>query len=137
MLTTVPVPADDLPPERAAILDLAGELVPHAAQLVAAVRDEGPDVVQALLAATPGGRVDALAVILAGMVDPDRTVRSLLAWSLEGPVPTVGHPPLLSGREPREHGTERGYRQHRTADDPACPPCTAAHTAARAASRAA
>lgn len=136
MLATVPDPdeTDPAPPE---VLDLAAELVPVATRLVVAVRDEGPDAVKDVLATVPQGRVDALAVILAGMVDPDRTVRSLLAWSLEGPVPTVGHPPLLSGREPREHGTQRGYRQHRRADEDPCDPCSSAHAADVAARRAA
>lgn len=28
---------------------------------------------------------------------------------------------------PREHGSERGYQQHRYDDTPACAPCRAAH----------
>jgi hypothetical protein len=37
--------------------------------------------------------------------------------------------PRLSRRLPREHGTERGYHQHRSRHDwPICGPCKAAHT---------
>jgi hypothetical protein len=38
-------------------------------------------------------------------------------------------------RAPREHGTERGYWQHRADHAPACPPCRAAHTAHNLAAR--
>lgn len=31
-------------------------------------------------------------------------------------------------RAPREHGTERGYRQHQTHGDRFCTPCRTAHT---------
>src|SRR5690348_16183231 len=63
---------------------LADQLVPIAAELVATVRDCGPDDVAAILARVPGNRHDALAVVLAAMVDPDQSVRDLLAWTLNG-----------------------------------------------------
>lgn len=75
---------------------LAVDLVPFAARLVAAVRDDGPADVAALLAAVPEGRHDALAVVLAAMVDPDRTPAQLLAWTdwdAAAPVTTVLPPP--------------------------------------------
>lgn len=62
---------------------LADALVPLAAELVATVRDYGPDDVAAVLARVPEGRHDALAVILAAMVDPDASPRQLLAWTGE------------------------------------------------------
>jgi hypothetical protein len=158
MSRITPLPTTPLEDVDDARLDLAEELVPLAARLVVAVRDEGPDAVADVLAAVPvrpGETLpawDALAVILAGMVDPARTMRQLLGWSLEAPVDTLGsHPPILTsapaaepepvvepvepvvrrgpGRPPapREHGTERGYRQHRTRREDACDPCRAAH----------
>jgi DNA-binding NarL/FixJ family response regulator len=84
-------PPDNGPQEPA---QLADELVPIATQLVATVRDYGPDDVAAVLAQVPHGRYDALAVVLAGMVDPDRSAAELLAWSLAGPVPSREQTPL-------------------------------------------
>lgn len=68
--------------------DLAQELVPIAAQLVATVRDYGPDDVKAVLSRVPDGRHDALAIVLAAMVDPDARPSQLLAWTELGPVPS-------------------------------------------------
>ncbi|WP_100499384.1 hypothetical protein [Geodermatophilus chilensis] len=63
---------------------LVDQLLPIAAELVGTVRDYGPDDVAAVLARVPAGRHDALAVVLAAMVDPDRSPAELLAW-LDGP----------------------------------------------------
>ncbi len=63
---------------------LADALVPIAAQLVGTVRQYGPDDVSAVLARVPNGRHDALAVVLASMVDPDATPSQLLAWTRGG-----------------------------------------------------
>lgn len=64
-------------------------VVPLAARLVATVHDEGPDATDAVLDAinaVPAPdevRADAaLAVILAAMVDPNRSPHDLLAWTL-------------------------------------------------------
>lgn len=65
--------------------ELVEYLVPIAAELVGTVRDYGPDMVAAVLARVPDGRHDALAVVLAAMVDPDARPGHLLAWT-EGPV---------------------------------------------------
>ena len=107
---------------------LAHTLVPIAARLVATVRDYGPDDVVDVLRCVPAGRFDALAVILAGMVDPDATPADLLAWTEEGPVRS----PLTvaawqSHPLPREHGSERGYYQHRSRGEVQCAPCRRAH----------
>lgn len=59
-------------------------LVPLAAELVGTIRDYGPADVAAILARVPDGRHDALAVVLAAMVDPDATPRELLAWTVNG-----------------------------------------------------
>ena len=69
------------------------ELIDVAAQLVGSVRDYGPDVVASVLATVPEGRHDALAVVLAAMVDPDRTPGELLAW-LDEPTPSREFTPL-------------------------------------------
>lgn len=108
---------------------LAEELVPIAAELVGTVRDYGPESVAEVLARVPGGRHDALAVVLAAMVDPEQTARDLLSW--------IDREPPRQTRYPREHGTLRGYRQHsyRNPYDPPCAPCRAAHAADRAARR--
>lgn len=62
----------------------ADALVPLAAELVGVVRDYGPDDVAEVLARVPDGRHDALAVVLAAMVDPDSSPRELLAWTTVG-----------------------------------------------------
>jgi hypothetical protein len=62
----------------------ADSLVPIAAELVGTVREFGPDDVAAVLGRVPAGRFDALAVVLAAMVDPDSTPRELLAWTTGG-----------------------------------------------------
>ena len=67
---------------------LADALVPLAAELVGTVRDFGPEDVAAVLARVPEGRHDALAVVLAAMVDPDARPSQLLAWTQLGPVPS-------------------------------------------------
>jgi hypothetical protein len=51
---------------------------------VGTVRDEGPAAVAAVLARVPDGRHDALAVILAAMIDPDAKASDLLAWTRGG-----------------------------------------------------
>lgn len=102
--------------------DLADALVPIAAELVGTIRDYGPEDTAEILARVPDGRLDALAVVLAAMVDPDRTPAELLAWTRV----TVPARPQRGPRFAREHGSLRGYRQH-TAADPACGPCRAAH----------
>lgn len=60
--------------------ELVAQLVPIAARLVGAVRDYGPEEIAAVLARVPDGRHDALAVVLAAMVDSTRTPQQLLAW---------------------------------------------------------
>jgi DNA-binding NarL/FixJ family response regulator len=67
-------------------IELADSLVPLAAELVGTIRDFGPEDVAAVLARVPDGRHDALAVVLAAMVDPDKRPRELLAWTFDGPV---------------------------------------------------
>jgi hypothetical protein len=58
--------------------DLAEALVPVATRLAGAVRDGDPHAVACLLAKVPAAAKDDLAVVLAAMVDVDRTPRELL-----------------------------------------------------------
>lgn len=111
-------------------------LVPIAAELVGTLRDYSLEDVDAVLARVPESDHAALAKVLAAMVDPDASVRDLLAWTKSGPVKSrdvdPGHKVLASIKNshplPREHGSERGYQQHRSRDDmPACEPCQVAH----------
>lgn len=92
---------------------LVQQLVPVGCRLVGAVRDRDADDVAHVLATVPDGRLDALLVVVAAMVNPDRTARDLLAWASEEP--------------PAEPSTARGFRSIDTpepvpADDPAEPP---------------
>lgn len=113
-----------------------GSLIPVAAQLVGTVRDYGPEDVQAVLAQADGRHAE-LALVLAAMVDPDASPAELLAWQKAGPVQSRDAKPMqrtgVGGRPkaPREHGTDRGYFQHRNRKDwPACEPCRIAHNEA-------
>ena len=69
------MPSDPPPTQQ-----LTEELLPIAAELIGCVHDYGPAEVAAVLASVPDGRHDALAVVLAAMVDPDRPASELLAW---------------------------------------------------------
>lgn len=71
----------------------AEQLVPLAAELVGSVRDFGNEVVADVLARVPNGRHDALAVVLAAMVDPDARPSELLSWTSD-PVPSRPWEPL-------------------------------------------
>jgi hypothetical protein len=81
------MPSDPPPTQQ-----LTDELLPIAAELIGCVHDYGPAEVAAVLASVPDGRHDALAVVLAAMVDPDATPASLLAW-LEQPVQSRTYEP--------------------------------------------
>lgn len=66
-----------------------------------------------------------LALTLAAMVDPDADVYDLLEWCSADPAEL---PPRAQARRyPREHGTPRGYYQHRDNGEPTCDDCRAAH----------
>lgn len=111
----------------------------HAARLVSAVRSGSRTQVTGTLALTPGGRTDVLAIALASLVDEDSTLSELLAWTRyraprrPGPS-TLAVSAAQTGRRalPREHGSERGYKQHHHLQDlPACEDCRAAHSVAQ------
>lgn len=94
--------------------ELVEQMVPLALELVGTVRDYGPEDVATVLGKVPGrpadfGPLDALAVVLAGMVDPDARPAQLLAWTQGGPVQSrdTARPPghltvaAVSERAPR------------------------------------
>lgn len=61
--------------------DLAEEMLPVAVRLACLVRgDGGPQDIQSELAALDAQQKDALIVVLAGLVDPDRPIGSALSW---------------------------------------------------------
>lgn len=61
--------------------DLAEELLPTAAELVTIVHgDGGPDELGSLIGGLGAVQKDALLVLLASMVDPDRTLSDAFAW---------------------------------------------------------
>lgn len=99
-----------------------------ASRLVEAVhRGTRPAVVRALAAAraAAGDDPDVLDITLAAMIDPDRDVYELLEWCSAAPEEL---PPRRQARRyPREHGSPRGYWQHRDNGEPSCAECRAAH----------
>jgi hypothetical protein len=99
-----------------------------AGRLVDAVhRGTRPDVVRALAACreSAGGDPDVLAITLAAMVDPAADLADLLRWCSADPSEL---PPRRQARRlPREHGTPRGYWQHRDNGERTCAECRAAH----------
>jgi FixJ family two-component response regulator len=60
--------------------DLIEALMPDAAFLAMAVRDRDPADIHTRLAGLARHELEALAVILAGMVDPDRSLADALGW---------------------------------------------------------
>jgi hypothetical protein len=60
--------------------DLAEALLPDAAYLAMAVRDRDPADIAQRLAGLTRHELEALAVVLAALVDPDRSLREALGW---------------------------------------------------------
>lgn len=67
-------------PDTEARGDLAEAMLPAAAALIAAVRDGTRAEVGRVLSVIAPENMHALAVVLAAMVDPDRSIADLLAW---------------------------------------------------------
>lgn len=90
--------------------------VPLALELVDAVhRWDRRDVMAALDRAD----LEALAVVLAAMVDQDRTLTQMLGW-------TDAHMPTVRARSERPLvpcGTPSAAKRHKTWGEPVCPPC--------------
>jgi hypothetical protein len=60
---------------------IAADLAPVAAQVVATIRDYDLADVHHILGEVPAERRQELILVLAAMVDPDRTAGELLAWT--------------------------------------------------------
>lgn len=60
--------------------DLVESLLPEAAGLVVAVREEAQEQIADRLQGLGRHELEALAVVLAALVDPDRTVKDALGW---------------------------------------------------------
>lgn len=60
--------------------DLAEALIPQAAALAVAVREEPQEEIADRLRGLSHHELEALAVVLAAMVDPDRSLKDALAW---------------------------------------------------------
>ncbi|MEZ7005609.1 hypothetical protein [Streptomyces sp. AD55] len=60
--------------------DLAEALLPEAAGLVVDVHEGAPEEVEARLSRLGRHELEALAVVLAGIVDPDRSLKAALGW---------------------------------------------------------
>ena len=103
------------------------DLAPVAAELVGTVRDYGPDDIRNVLDQADG-RLEHLAVVLAAMVDPDKTPAELLDWTTTGPVLSRDRPPSRH-KGPREKKTpltaaERRRRQNESNRQlKRCPEC--------------
>ena len=116
-------------PEPRTGTDLVAECTLLGLRLAAALRHGDRTQVDQLLEEIPGGRMDVLALSLAAMVDPDLELSTTTGQVISG----SRRPRLTGGPEllPREHGTRRGYRQHRDREEQPCPECTAAWAVAR------
>lgn len=77
--------------------DLAESLVPTAARLVGAVHDDGPAAVARVLAGVPTEHLPAFTVVLAAMVDPNKSPRDLLGWVDRALQPRNPAPTLFAG----------------------------------------
>lgn len=133
-----------LPPERTpeevqAAGDTAERVVPVASRLVSLVRDDGHVYeITALLRALKGVELEALAVTLAAMVDPDRTVPDLLSWVTFDEHGNPVAPPVAAQTEPgpgdqwtRPCGTHAAYNRHKLRGEHPCPACFEAERAYR------
>lgn len=119
---------------------LAWSLVPVAMDLAAIVHGEGDvESVAELLADLSEAERHALPVVLAGMVDVDRTPQELLGWitfdEFERPLPANAVMVLPARRylpEAPERplvpcGTPRAYSRHRERGEEPCGPCREAN----------
>jgi hypothetical protein len=113
--------------------DLAEAMVPLAARLAGAVHDRDPAAVACLLGKVPAGAKDALAVVLAAMVDVDQSPRDLLAWvrwderGQPRPAPGAGASGRRGPRSLKPCGTPAAYTRHRRRGEQPCQACKRAH----------
>lgn len=126
-----------LPPERpseeARRAGDTGERMVHVAgRLISLVRDEGHVYeITAALRALKAGELEALAVTLAAMVDPDKTPRELLAWVTwdehGNPMPPPVEPaqPTPAERWTQPCGTHAAFNRHIKRGERPCEACLA------------
>lgn len=82
---------------------LIEQVLPVALDVIVAVHDDGPGAVeQALRQVTSHRHAQALVVLLAAMVDPDRSLRETLAW-LDGPARATPLRIRVPGPPPPRH----------------------------------
>lgn len=123
LMSSIPSPGDCLPTEA----------INRAVLLAAAVHDEGPDEVTAVLAPLHRQDLLELAVALAAMVPVDYTPAELLAWNdsryrrISRPVLDRQQPlfpaAVVNGRPLRPHGTHAAFMRHRTRREEPCESC--------------
>lgn len=92
---------------------LAADLTRVAVDLSGRVREDPADFLRARLAHLSHGNLVELALLLAGMNDVERPVSEVLDW--------------VQPVSADEHGTERGWRRHRSDGQDPCERCEAAH----------
>lgn len=97
--------------------DLTARMVRPAGQLAWLVHGGGgqKDVTD-LLESYATRELEALCVVLAAMVDPDKTTNELLAWTEQAPTEAPARP-----LEP--HGTHAAFNRHRSNGTQPCPTC--------------
>jgi len=110
--------------------ELAAECVPLAAELACLVRDEGRAAIARFLRPLGGDRIPerarALLVVLAAMVDIDRSPEDLLAWVDFGPSARLPFDPSVPpGGRPAGSGcgTYAAYARHKARNEPVDPAC--------------
>lgn len=117
--------------------ELAAALVPVAADLVYRVHEGSRGTVGALLHSLTGEQLRALPVVLAAMVDPDRSLGELLGWvtwdehgrPLPGAPPAAPQPAAGPARAVRPCGTHTASSRHRNRGEDPCPRCRDAERA--------
>jgi hypothetical protein len=112
---------------------LAEQMVPAALEFACLVRDQDAEAIGAWLQALTGQERDVLPLVLAAMVDVERTPQELLAWVTfdeEGwALPGDAEMVLWAPRQRARHapvqpcGTWAAAQRHRKNREPPCEPC--------------
>ncbi|MEU8378298.1 hypothetical protein [Streptosporangium sp. NPDC048865] len=130
-MTDLP-PVSDLYTEEERNL-IASRLLPIAAHLVCAIRDEGPDATADIIRDLSPSDWVALTGLLAALVPTDKSLPELLAWTDDvWPLGAENLPawliPFAADREPHRNpcGTHAGFNRHKANDENICTRCAAA-----------
>lgn len=102
---------------------LPPDLIAAAMRLVGAVRDEGRDEVNAVMA---GVDLRGLCVTLAAMVPDDRTPSELLEWNDLPKKPRSHHAEVPGPRLPQPCGTHAAFVRHKARGETVDPECVSA-----------